>query len=309
MKNDFVTSKDFKGTLIEKSFQSDETFATTKDLIEKSAHSKHKYLKIENGKYIYDHSKMTSKDHHDAAEHHSESLERHERLLKEKKSAKDPYSYDSEESYNEAIKQDKNLHKEHENLAFKKEGEERKAKAKDADKKLGNALSNYDKSKDEELYNDKGYNKKGEYNEDFDEEELAKKNTIKKSEAFDILIGNDFEDRIEKSKGPWKKGKHPTESNRLKKIKDKDYREAEKKNTDKEADNQEVDIDEILSKMEKWMPEMDEELSEEFERSKESINLLADFFEMHADEEELAQYIGNQEISWKNLARGYLRKM
>ena len=297
MKNDFVTSKDFKGTLIEKSFQSDEIFATTKkkdviekaedyskwtssqhkdeflkqsnladqkqkrsetqyrsedvkrledeanehrdnatmhaelsnekykkekvnkleksestDLIEKSAHKKHKYLTIKDGKYIYDHSKMTSKDHHDAAEHHSESLERHERLLKEKKSAKDPYSYDSEESYNEAIKQDKNLHKEHENIAWKKEAEERKAKAKDADKKLGNALSNYDKSKDEELYNDKGYNKKGEYNEDFDEEELAKKNTIKKSEAFDILIGNDFEDRIEKSKGPWKKGKHPTES-------------------------------------------------------------------------------------------------
>lgn len=33
------------------------------------------------------------------------------------------------------------------------------------------------------------------------------KSDLKKSEAFDILIGDNFEDKLEKSKGPWKKGK------------------------------------------------------------------------------------------------------
>lgn len=45
------------------------------DLIEKGTkHSTHKYLRIENGKYIYDDSKMTSKDHKEAVEMHKTKL-------------------------------------------------------------------------------------------------------------------------------------------------------------------------------------------------------------------------------------------
>ena len=42
------------------------------DMIEKGKHLKYKYLTIKNGEYIYDDSKMTSKDHEDAKKYHED---------------------------------------------------------------------------------------------------------------------------------------------------------------------------------------------------------------------------------------------
>jgi len=49
------------------------------DTIEKGGeHKTHKYLKIENGKYIYDHDQMTAKDHESAAKYHSNQMSKYE---------------------------------------------------------------------------------------------------------------------------------------------------------------------------------------------------------------------------------------
>jgi hypothetical protein len=48
----------------------DKMFGRTSENDISKAHKTHKYLKIENGKYIYDHDKMTSKDHFESAQHH-----------------------------------------------------------------------------------------------------------------------------------------------------------------------------------------------------------------------------------------------
>ena len=72
----YLTLKDFEGSPILKSYKTEPLEKAKQG----SHHSKHKYLKIENGKYIYDYDKMTSKDHHDAAEFH-ENLGRKEKLI------------------------------------------------------------------------------------------------------------------------------------------------------------------------------------------------------------------------------------
>lgn len=43
------------------------------------AHKMHKYLTIENGKYIYDYDKMSSQDHEKAIEHHKKELHRYKK--------------------------------------------------------------------------------------------------------------------------------------------------------------------------------------------------------------------------------------
>lgn len=76
--NNFARLGDFKGTAIEKAYGVDPIFdKTNKNDIEKAAHQKHKYLKIENGKYIYDHSQMTKQDHLDASEIHIKYVQDH----------------------------------------------------------------------------------------------------------------------------------------------------------------------------------------------------------------------------------------
>ena len=63
---DFPSLNDFTGTNIAKSYESIKIEKAKKG----NPHSKHKYLKIVDGKYIYDESKMTSKDHVKARDFH-----------------------------------------------------------------------------------------------------------------------------------------------------------------------------------------------------------------------------------------------
>lgn len=149
MKNNFPTLNDFKGTNVMNAFsmpplfkekrtkskdnstnidkdehgeiESEEEFENIESAKDqygnliKSMHGKHKYLKIENGKYIYDHFKMTSKDHHKVSEEHNDKRQ----LLQEHGGDKDKLEMHSK------------LAKEHEDIAYKKEGEERKKIKKD----------------------------------------------------------------------------------------------------------------------------------------------------------------------------------
>lgn len=62
--------KDFEGRQIMKSYQNDEIFKA-----KKGPHQKHKYLRIENGRYIYDEAKMSTKDHKEAADYHFNKFE------------------------------------------------------------------------------------------------------------------------------------------------------------------------------------------------------------------------------------------
>lgn len=155
----FVTSADFKGTNIEKSYQTDEIFKGGK---KGTTHAKHKYLEIKDGKYIYDHAKMTSKDHFETAKKHMSDAAKHSMLgQKDYEGKLDSFGndkitnlrpdYNENKNYNKADEHAK-LSQEHEMLAWKKETEERKAiKAqgeKKSDEKLGMAVagvSSFDK--------------------------------------------------------------------------------------------------------------------------------------------------------------------
>lgn len=69
------------------------------------------------------------------------------------------------------------------------------------------------------------------------------------------------------------------------------------------------DYSEAIFKMDKWMPEFDEEIGDDFESAQAGgINDLAEFFENNADEDTLASYVnvGSKGIDWKELAKQYL---
>ena len=72
---DYPGLDDFKDSNIQKSYESIKIEKAKKG----SHHSKHKYLKIVDGKYIYDESKMTSKDHEEAAKFHEEEYKFHDK--------------------------------------------------------------------------------------------------------------------------------------------------------------------------------------------------------------------------------------
>lgn len=75
-----LSLSDFRGSNIEKAYAANDEFNSQfrKDLIEKGgSHKNHKYLRIENGKYIYDHSKMTAQDHRDEQQFHNERAKHH----------------------------------------------------------------------------------------------------------------------------------------------------------------------------------------------------------------------------------------
>lgn len=205
--NEFISLDDYTGSNIEKAYNPAPVFD-----IEKSAHKDHKYLKIENGKYIYDHLKMTSKDHIEASEFH----------VKEKEKLDKEYGI---EHGGEDQLQHKLLSEEHDKLSYKKESEERKKiKAeteKQDDKTLNDKLKkssdsnltadqhkNEMKKHEEKSYN---YSQKGNKDKAYEHQQLAlhhkammrdkikpdrEKGMIQKSEAFNTLIPKDFDDRI-----------------------------------------------------------------------------------------------------------------
>jgi hypothetical protein len=127
MKN-FVTTEDFKGTNIEKSYSTDEIFKAHKG----SRHTNHKYLSVDDEGYHYEHSKMTSKDHFDAADLH----------INERRKA---------EPASEAHVQHGKLAEEHEALGWEKEVKERKKIKKDTDSKLGEKVAKKSSSFDDDV--------------------------------------------------------------------------------------------------------------------------------------------------------------
>lgn len=203
--NEFISLGDYNDSNIEKAYNPAPVFD-----IEKSAHKDHKYLKIEDGKYIYDYSKMTSKDHIEASEFHKNEAERWKKGFKQTSS--------------EVYKHEK-LAKEHDALSYKKESEERKKiKAeteKQDDKTLNDKLKkssdsnltadqhkNEMKKHEEKFYN---YSQKGNKDKAYEHQQLAlhhkammrdkikpdrEKGMIQKSEAFNTLIPKDFDDKI-----------------------------------------------------------------------------------------------------------------
>lgn len=128
MTNKFVTTSDFENTNIEKSFQTDEIFKAHKG----SRHANHKYLSVDDKGYHYDHSKMTSKDHFDAADLH---------ISERRKS----------EPASEAHVQHTKLAEEHEALGWTKEGKERKKIKAESEKKLGENVAKKSSSFDEDV--------------------------------------------------------------------------------------------------------------------------------------------------------------
>lgn len=263
-----LSLSDFKGSNIEKAYAANDEFNSQfkGNVIEKSgAHKSHKYLRIENGKYIYDHSKMTAQDHRDEqqfhierAKHHLDNWERskqtkkdehelvkhgkhvdmaneHQKLANEKAKSEKPSLEKIKEvnhnnkigSYNEEfgpVATPKNLQhwtfgnnatrntvKHYSDLLNKKgikhtihwdmDSSYGKMKNKihviefhskeDFDRANGDEFENDDQGDSSELSSPSGH------------EGYAPE--IKKSELFDILCSDS--ESIEKSKGPWKKGK------------------------------------------------------------------------------------------------------
>lgn len=102
------------------------------DVIEKATkgkhHAKHKYLKIEDGKYIYDYDKMTNKDHEAAVQHHKEKAKEAHQHYHKLNASKDPREqYDQVPERKKALLErqyHEDLTKKHDKLAKQKEREE-----------------------------------------------------------------------------------------------------------------------------------------------------------------------------------------
>lgn len=75
-----ITLKDYKGSNIEKSYETQRMFtpiAESREAFEKSQHARHKYVRIDNGKYIYDNDKMSKEDHEETRMYHAKLAKEH----------------------------------------------------------------------------------------------------------------------------------------------------------------------------------------------------------------------------------------
>lgn len=80
-------------------------------------------------------------------------------------------------------------------------------------------------------------------------------------------------------------------------------------NKEAKVSKEKDDYSEAIFKMDKWMPDFDEDTDKEFKKAQKSVKALADYFENNADEERLASYVnvGENGIDWKELAKQYLK--
>lgn len=199
--NKFVSLSDFKNTLVINGFNG--------EMIEKAEHKVHKYLRKEGGKYIYDYDKMNVKEHEDASwEHHVQHIV-NDTKAEGRKMAKDK---ELEEHYRK-------------HAAYHKEEKEKHTKLAEEKKTGKKEDKTFDQQVDEHLESMKGKGvtevhdsvmKKFKLNAKDASNQISRylgnRNMLKKSEAFDILIPNDIDEILEKSRNEHNKPIGQTQS-------------------------------------------------------------------------------------------------